>query len=369
MKTAIRIFILLLVIPLLFSCSHSEHGEDGGKMDPDKLLSAEEIANHNCEKHGHVYSEATCQAPSVCYYCGDTDGKKGDHDRTKATCLEKSRCTFCKEEFGEYGEHKFEKASCAGASSCAVCGISSGTATEHKWKGATCVTPSMCSVCMKKSGEALGHIWTGGSCTEGKTCTRCSRKSTPTGHKMSEGSCTKDSVCSVCGYTVKAEGHVFESGKCTVCGKNRQQAVEESRIEEQNRTTEKVTETTESLDTSPLTENARSVKALCEEAHTLCQSAIDDIYGTGNETALSAVEKLSEAVTLLSRMKSYCDTDKRLASCKTYIDAVIKPIQKHSQIKSFNQSSILKNVVDMRAACTEAKNMCDKMINYIDSLS
>lgn len=369
MKTAIRILLSALLPILLFSCSRSGSGDDGGKIDPDKLLSAEEIANHNCDKHGHVYSKATCLEASVCYYCGDTDGILGDHDRTKPTCLKKSFCTVCNEEFGEYGDHKFEKASCAGASSCAVCGVKSGTPTEHKWKGATCVTPSMCTVCMKKSGNALGHVWTGGSCTEGKICSRCRQKSEPSGHRMSEGSCTKDSVCSVCGYTVKAEGHVFENGKCTVCKKDKQQAVEESRIEEQNRTTEKVTETEAVLDITTLAADAQTVKALCEEAHSLCQSAIDDIYGTGNETALTAVEKLSEAVTILTRMKDFCDTDGRLVSCKTYIDAVIKPIQKPSQIKSFNQSSILKNIVDMRALCTEAKTACEKLIKYIDSIA
>ena len=366
MKNFLRIVLLLVLSTLLFSCGRSE--SDSEVIDPDKLLLSEEIANHDCDKHGHVFSKATCLKVSTCYYCGETKGDKAEHDKTKATCIKKSFCTVCGEEFGDFSDHKFTKASCAGASSCSVCGVTTGSALSHNWKGATCVSPSMCSGCMKKSGSPLGHIWTGGSCTEGKTCSRCSRKTEPLGHKMSEGSCTKDSVCSVCDYAVKAKGHDFENGKCTVCGKTQQQAVEESKKEEQNKTTEAPEITTEKLDTQPLLKKADEIYVLASDAHSLCQTAIDDIYGTGEEAALSAVEKLNSIMSIVNALNSECDADSRLDVLKPYLNSVKKTIEKYASIKEFNKSTILKTVVDMRAACTEAKTASEKLIKYLETL-
>ncbi|MBQ3150185.1 MAG: hypothetical protein IJB86_02950 [Clostridia bacterium] len=366
MKSFLRFIGILLLPVMLFSCGRSENPPQSDDIIGKDILNAEEIANHDCDKHGHVYSKATCREKATCYYCGDITGDYGDHDRTKPTCQKKSFCTVCGEEFGGYYDHIYSKATCAGPASCIFCGLTSGSALSHNFKAATCVSPSMCTGCMKKQGSALGHSWTGGSCTQGKVCTRCSYTAEPPGHKMSDTSCTKDSVCSVCGYTVKATGHSFEDGKCTVCGKTSAQAEDESRLEEQTRITE--APSTAPIDKEALCANVNSALDLITQAHALCQSAIDDIYGEGNAAALQAVEKLQAASSVLNNILDQCNTDTRLSSSKALVTAAKKPLEAYINIAQFHPDSILKTVVDMRSACTEAKTACEKLIKHIETL-
>ena len=89
--------IIILAIILFFAgIMFSPLSEDDEVIPPD---------------HSHEWSEATCDSPSVCSICGDTNGEKL--------------------------EHAWNEASCTEAKACKLCGETEGSAKGHQWKDAT----------------------------------------------------------------------------------------------------------------------------------------------------------------------------------------------------------------------------------------
>ena len=93
------------------------------------------------EECTHSYSSATCELPSTCTLCGDTNGTALGHSWSDATCELPATCTVC---------HKTE-----------------GTALGHSWVDANYDAPKTCSVCHKTEGEPL----------EAKGCAKCNKSS------------------------------------------------------------------------------------------------------------------------------------------------------------------------------------------------
>lgn len=353
----IKRFVCVLLFGLLLclcACGSGGTAESTTEyvLDAQQLLNAEEIRQHDCEIHGHVYSQATCVQKAACYYCGQETGAFGSHDWMRATCMRKATCTVCGAEQGDFGSHLFTKATCAAPSSCAVCGTKTGSALAHSFKAATCVTPSICTGCMRKQGKALGHTWTGGSCTVGRTCTRCKRQEAAPGHKMSKGSCTQDAVCSVCKYTEKAKGHQFNNGVCTVCGKTLTQA---SQDDAARATTAVVTETETTappLDLDALQSYADTLEALLNQAHEEADDAIDAPAETQKTLAASAVGHLAQAVEVINDAIAHCGEDARTKTLSEKLTAVKNAIRKSAAIQNFYDSSFLQTMITVRADST-----------------
>ena len=348
-------FLLLFAVLTLFAaCGRDEQPQTTSAqptteymLDAESLLGAQEVAQHDCEVHGHVFSRATCLRKSACFYCGEETGELAAHDWTHATCLTRSTCTVCGAQTGDLAAHRFTQATCAGRASCAVCGVTTGDLPAHRFRGATCVSPSMCTVCMKKQGSALGHQWTGGSCTESQVCTRCKRTLAAPGHRMQGGSCTQDGVCTVCGYTEKAKGHQYVDDVCTVCGKTRQQAVREDEM----RTTQPSTEvetTLPALDTEPLAQYAAAMRTHLQTAHDEADSAVSAEREAGRELAQSAVEHLRQALDAADEADALCKTDARLRSVSDAIDDVRKTVRESAGVSTIYDDSYIQTVVTIR---------------------
>ncbi len=371
--------MLLLLCVFLVSCkkqsgpatsTESSESTTEYMIDEEALLDADEVARHDCDVHGHVFSKATCQKVSTCYYCGAETGELAAHDWTHATCLEKAKCTVCGVETGTFADHRFTKATCAGPASCAVCGLTTGGTPSHQFRAATCVSPSMCTVCMKKQGSALGHIWTGGSCTQDQVCTRCNRHIAAPGHQMTGGSCTQDAVCSVCGYTEKAKGHQYENGVCTVCGKTTVQAQQE----EATRTTvpvsaTEVESTLPAIDVDSLTMYAETIRTLLQTAHDEADASISAEAEKGRELALSSTENLREAQKQIEEAAALCKDDSRLKAASDALSSVSKAIEKSAAVKSFYDSSFLNSVKTIRADCTNGLEALKSFEKEIRKLS
>lgn len=358
MKKRFACILLLGLFLCLCACGKDDPPQSTTSyvLDAQRLLNAEEIRQHDCDVHGHVYSQATCEKRAACYYCGAETGELGEHDWMRATCIRKATCTVCGAEQGDFGSHLFTKATCAAPSSCAVCGAKSGSALAHSFKAATCVTPSICTGCMRKQGSALGHTWTGGSCTEGRTCTRCKRQEAAPGHKMSKGSCTQDAVCSVCGYTEKAKGHQFQNGVCTVCGKTLTQASSE----DATRTTTAAvtqTETTQPpLDLTALQAYGDTLQTLLQQAHDEADNAIGASGDERKTLAVSAVGHLAQAVDTVEEAAALCNADARTKALADKLTAVKKAIQNSATLQNFYDSSFINTMVTVRADSTAGLN-------------
>ena len=373
MKRSLRFLLLAAALLLLVSCQKHEQPQPSAEstteyvIDAQALLGAEEVAQHDCDVHGHVFSRATCLQKATCFYCGAQQGELAAHDWTHATCLTKSTCTVCGAQTGGYADHRFTKATCAGKASCAVCGVTTGSQPAHQFRAATCVSPSMCIVCMKKQGSALGHQWTGGSCTEPKVCTRCKRTLPAPGHQMKGGSCTEDAVCTVCGYTEKAKGHQYVDGVCSVCGKTRQQAARE----DETRATQPVSETETTmpvLDLEPLQQSAASIRAHLQAAHDDADAAISANSEEGRALAQSAVEYLAHALELTDELDALSKADPRLRSVSDALSGVRKAIKKSAAISSFYDSTFLKTVTTIRADSTSGLNALSAVENNLKKL-
>ena len=320
-------------------------------LDADALLAEADVEHHDCAAQGHVFSQATCQSPARCYYCGETTGTKGAHDFTRATCLAKSVCTVCGLETGDFAAHLFTDATCAAPASCAVCGQTTGSAKAHDFRAATCVSPSRCAVCMQTRGSALGHQWTGGSCTEPKVCARCKRQLAAPGHKMTAGSCTEDAVCAVCGYTVKAAGHRFEDGVCVVCGQTKAEAsrADASRAAK----TETQTETTEPpIDTDALLQYGETIGQLLQSAHDTADDAIDAQPDERAQLLRGAVADLGSALDAVSQAQQLCRTDSRLQSLQAPLTEVQKAIRKSAAIVTIQDKDAIRTATTVRADAT-----------------
>ena len=148
----------------------------------------------------HVWSEATCTAPSTCANCGATTGDKAEHTSTVA------------------------EPTCSNPDVCGVCGVELSY-VDHAWDDGVVITPADCAT------ETDG--------TKLLTCTVCgaTQEETIWGyHTMDETynypTCTVDGsyhgVCTVCGYeesnVIEAQGHYNyflscgDSGECMECG-------------------------------------------------------------------------------------------------------------------------------------------------------
>ena len=374
LKKGLLLLLFAAGVLLLVSCgkqaqpsasapSTTEYG-----IDAEALRGAEEVAKHDCEIHGHVFSRPTCLQKATCFYCGVQQGELAAHDWTHATCLTRRTCTVCGAQTGDYSAHRFTKATCAGRASCAVCGVTTGGLPAHQFRAATCVSPSMCTVCMQKQGSALGHQWTGGSCTQPKVCTRCKRSIPAPGHKMQGGSCTEDAVCSVCGFTEKAQGHQYVDGVCSVCGKSRLQAARE----DETRTTQPASETETTLpalDLEPLNQAAASMRAYLQSAHDDADASISAGGDEGRALAQSAVENLKKALSLAEELESLAKTDARLRAVSDATAGVRTAIKKSAAVSAFYDSTFLKTVTTIRADSTSGLNALSAVEKAIKNLS
>ena len=126
-------------------------------------------------KTGHKYTDATCQTPKTCVYCGTTDGTVIDHKYADATCTEPYTCTMCGDTFGSAKGHRWYAATCIAPQTCKTCGLTEGEPTGiHSWKEATCTAPKTCYICKLTEGEALGHLYFNEeSLNRTNCCTRC----------------------------------------------------------------------------------------------------------------------------------------------------------------------------------------------------
>ena len=172
----------------------------------------------------HVWSEATCTAPSTCENCGATTGSKAEHTSTVAnpTCANPDICAVCEMELS-YIPHEFDDgvvttpADCATGTegsityTCTVCG---GTQVDtlyayHEWvvdveNYATCTEngryEAHCSVCNKVDAydiEAQGHYNWYATCGDTTTCMECGGEFTLE-HAGSEATCTEPMYCYNC---------------------------------------------------------------------------------------------------------------------------------------------------------------------------
>ena len=193
----------------------------------------------------HVWSEATCTAPSTCENCGATTGSKAEHTSTVAnpTCANPDICAVCEMELS-YIPHEFDDgvvttpADCATGTegsityTCTVCG---GTQVDtlyayHEWvvdveNYATCTEngryEAHCSVCNKVDAydiEAQGHYNWYATCGDTTTCMECGGEFTLE-HAGSEATCTEPMYCYNCWqYVGEPAGHKYdETGLCTEC--------------------------------------------------------------------------------------------------------------------------------------------------------
>ena len=197
----------------------------------------------------HVWSEATCTAPSTCENCGATTGSKAEHTSTVAnpTCANPDICAVCEMELS-YIPHEFDDgvvttpADCATETNgtilytCTVCG---GTQEEtlwayHEWvvdveNYATCTEngryEAHCSVCNEVDAydiEAQGHYNWYATCGDTTTCMECGEEFTLE-HAGSEATCTEPMYCYNCWQFVgEPLGHnysaVVTAPTCGVAG-------------------------------------------------------------------------------------------------------------------------------------------------------
>ena len=94
-----------------------------------------------------MWKDATCEAPTTCFACGETAGNALGHRWEGATCVE--------------------------AKKCAICQATEGKALGHDWKEATYANPKTCSTCGKTEGSALPSSSNSSSNNDTKKCLYC----------------------------------------------------------------------------------------------------------------------------------------------------------------------------------------------------
>ena len=188
----------------------------------------------------HVWSEATCTAPSTCENCGATTGSKAEHTSTVAnpTCANPDICAVCGMELS-YIPHEFDEgvvttpADCATGTegsityTCTVCG---GTQVDtlwayHDWvvdveNYATCTEngryEAHCSVCNEVDAydiEAQGHYNYFLSCGDSGECMECGETFTVEHNTVwSPATCTDPAYCYNCwSYVGEPLGHNYSA--------------------------------------------------------------------------------------------------------------------------------------------------------------
>ena len=158
------------------------------------------ISTSTCD---HVWSDATCSAPSTCVNCGVTTGDTLEHTSSgEATCTQPEVCTVCGEELstawhnmdetyvyatctedGSYhgvcldcgyeesnvipaqGHYNWNM-TCGDTGECMECGAEFTMVHDFTWSPATCTEPAYCGNCWQYIGEPLAHNYVNGVCTE-----------------------------------------------------------------------------------------------------------------------------------------------------------------------------------------------------------
>ena len=158
------------------------------------------ISTSTCD---HVWSDATCSAPSTCSICGVTTGDTLEHTSSgEATCTQPEVCTVCGEELSTawhnmdetyvyatctedgsyhgvcldcgYEEsnvipaqgHSNWNMTCGDTGECMECGAEFTMVHDFTWSPATCTDPAYCGNCWQYIGEPLAHNYVNGVCTE-----------------------------------------------------------------------------------------------------------------------------------------------------------------------------------------------------------
>ena len=192
----------------------------------------------------HVWSEATCSAPSTCANCGATTGDKAEHTSTVAEpdCAHPDVCGVCGEVIG-YFDHTMDDgvvitpADCATGTdgsikyTCTVCGHEETETlwAYHEWDysqcvEATCTTDgkyhAVCTVCGEVESydiEASGHYNWYATCGDTTTCMECGLEYTVE-HDLFPADCFSPAQCSICWQTFgEPLPHNFVDGVCTEC--------------------------------------------------------------------------------------------------------------------------------------------------------
>ena len=217
---------------------------EAGKSYRVSLGSWSEVGSHTIAisfvSCNHVWSEATCTAPSTCENCGATTGSKAEHTSTVAnpTCANPDICAVCEMELS-YIPHEFDDgvvttpADCATGTegsityTCTVCG---GTQVDtlwayHDWvvdveNYATCTEngryEAHCSVCNEVDAydiEAQGHYNYFLSCGDSGECMECGETFTVEHNTVwAPATCTDPAYCYNCwSYVGEPLGHNYSA--------------------------------------------------------------------------------------------------------------------------------------------------------------
>ena len=190
----------------------------------------------------HVWSEATCTAPSTCATCGATTGDKAEHTSTVAEpdCAHPDVCGVCGEVIG-YFDHSWNDgevvtpADCTNDGSilytCTVCGETQEETlwAAHEWvvdveNWGSCTEDGRyeahCSVCGEIDAydiEAQGHYNWYATCGDTTTCMECGLEFTVE-HDLFPADCFSPAQCSICWQTFgEPLAHNFVDGVCSEC--------------------------------------------------------------------------------------------------------------------------------------------------------
>ena len=193
----------------------------------------------------HVWSEATCTAPSTCENCGATTGDKAEHTSTVAEpdCAHPDVCAVCGEVIG-YFDHSFDDgvvitpADCSTMTdgsqklTCTVCGHEEIETiwAFHTWDYSQCVEATctvngnyhaVCTVCGTVDSyviEAQGHYNWYATCGDTTNCMECGEEYTVE-HDLFPAGCTYPAQCSICWQTFgEPAGHTWVDPTCTEDG-------------------------------------------------------------------------------------------------------------------------------------------------------
>ncbi len=174
-----------------------------------------------CQKHEHIFSQATCTEPAACEKCGDTYGEALGHDFSDVTCTLSKTCNLCGITEGEALGHTYRDASCTTPATCLRCDAIKGEPLGHNLTEATCTEPATCKTCGTVFGIPLGHSYSfaeDAACTDHMICSRCGKESTTVlGHMMVDATCEMTEYCERCGFTGEpALGHDYREATCTL---------------------------------------------------------------------------------------------------------------------------------------------------------
>ena len=210
---------------------------------------------------GHVWLDATCEAPMTCERCEVTDGEALGHSEmvttgTTANCTETgftdgTVCLVCEsilvhqEEIPALG-HTWLDATCTQPQTCSVCSATQGDVAPHEvvideGKAPTCTNTGLtdgshCGACdalldEQKEIPAKGHEWREATCTSPDMCTRCgaltgvAKGHDPVVDAKIEATCTETGLtegshCAECSAvlmeqkTLEALGHDWKKATC-----------------------------------------------------------------------------------------------------------------------------------------------------------